>query len=294
VHIPTEIKQSLEKYSAGEYVIHPEYKDNQLLRIWIEQSQYKNHELPQYQMQQHARQRNFLYHFPLEAIGKTVILKVSDHSQYKKWYRRLNQWLVSPFKNYSLSAYYGGIGLQNIGIDSMQVIGYWTNKDNCNKSYLLYEEVIASMTATELCEKIQTEHANAEPIIQAITLSLAKITRNIHNHNMRHGDPHAGNFLLTSPIDNITSLTETSVADLNFTLIDLDKTCFTRSKLEIFKKLADLRDLRRFRVHNIEGIDCLPYYLGRPPSGLEKAVLKFWMRGGFNFYKWFKQGPKRK
>ena len=294
MYIPTTIKQSLIKYSAGEYVIHPDYKDNQLLRAWIEQSRFKEFEIPQYQMPQHARQRNFLYHFTLEAINKEVILKVSDYSRYQKWYRRLNQWLVSPFKDYSLNAYYGSIGLQTINIDSMHVLGYWTQQNSSKKSYLLYEKIPATMTAAELCMKLDAEHPQADPIIQAITRKLAHITRDMHDNNMRHGDPHAGNFLLATPVERITDLTEASATNLTFTLIDLDKTCFSRCKKGLCKQLADLRDLRRFRVHTIEGIECLPYYLGHHPSNLQKVILKFWMRGGFNIYKWFKRGSKRK
>lgn len=294
MYIPAEIRQPLKTYPAGKYVLHPDYKDNQLLRIWIEQSRFTDYESALYQMSEHARQRNFLYQFQLDAVGKEVILKVSDHSQYKKWYRRLNQWLVSPFKNYSLSAYYGSIGLQKINIDSINVIAYWTQQNNSKKSYLLYEKVNASMTAADLCTRINAEHPHAISIIQAIAERLANITRTIHAQNMRHGDPHAGNFLLTTPVLDITELTVERIAELNFILIDLDKTCFSRQKKGSLKTLADLRDLRRFRVANIEGIDCLQYYLGTPPSNMQKATLRFWMRGGFNFYKWFKKGAKRK
>lgn len=294
MYIPDAIQQPLVKYAAGEYVLHPDHKDNQLLRAWIEQSHFSEFESPAYQMSQHARQRNFLYHFALDSVDKEVILKVSDHSQYQKWYRRLNQWLVSPFKNYSLSAYYGSIGLQKINIDSIQVIGYWTQQGDHKKSYLLYEKVKAAMTVSDLCVRVHAEHPHADQITQAIAAKLARITRNIHSNNMRHGDPHAGNFLLTTPIKNIPDLTIDSVANLNFTLIDLDKTCFARNPISIMKKFADLRDLRRFRVHDIEGIACLPYYLEHQPSALQKAVLRFWMRGGFNIYKWFKRGSKRK
>jgi hypothetical protein len=294
VYIPAEIQQPLKTYVAGNYVVHPDYKDNQLLRIWIQQLHFTDYEAASNQMSQHARQRNFLYHFVLDAVGKEVILKVSDHSQYQKWYRRLNQWLVSPFKNYSLSAYYGSIGLQKINIDSIKVIAYWTQIDNSKKSYLLYEKVNASMTVADLCTKINAEHPQALSIIQAVAQRLANITRTLHAHNMRHGDPHAGNFLLTTAVPDITELTVERIAELNFTLIDLDKTCFSRQQKGTLKALADLRDLRRFRVANIEGVDCLQYYLGKTPSNMQKAALKFWMRGGFNVYKWFKKGSKRK
>lgn len=294
MYIPAAIKQPLATYAAGKYLLHPDYKDNQLIRAWIEQSRFGDYESATYQMSEHARQRNFLYHFQLDALGKEVILKVSDHSQYQKWYRRLNQWLVSPFKNYSLNAYYGSIGLQKINIDSIHVIAYWTQQDNTKKSYLLYEKVNACMTASELCVKVANEHPQAKEIIQTIAIKLANITHSLHTNSMRHGDPHAGNFLLTTPVHHISGLTTDAVAKLNFTLIDLDKTCFTRRHEGIIKKFEDLRDLRRFRVHDIEGIDCLPHYLRHPPSLTQKAILRFWMRGGFNIYKWFKRGSKRK
>lgn len=294
MYIPAAIHQPLCTYSTGKYVLHPDYEDNQSLRSWIEQSRFSQYESEDYQMSQHARQRNLLYSFHLDTIDKEVILKVSDHSQYQKWYRRLNQWLVSPFRNYSLSAYYGSIGLQKNKIDSIRVIAYWTHQDQGKKSYLLYEKVMASMTAADLCAKICSQHDDAKKIIDAIALKLAGITHAIHIDNMYHGDPHAGNFLLTTPVESVPGLTVESIEQLNFTLIDLDKTGFSRRHLRIFKPLADLRDLRRFRVHNIEGIECLPYYLGHPPSTMQKMILQFWMRGGFNLYKWFKCGSKRK
>ena len=295
MRISTNIRQSFSNYSWGKYVLHPRYANNKALLAWIEQVQFKNFETENHQIKKHSRQRNALYSFYLEAVQKEVVLKVSDNTQYRKWYRKLNQKLTTPFKNYSLNAFYGGIGFEENNLNSVKTIAYWTCKANHRtaKSYLLYEKVISPMSAHELYQQIIAQHSNANEIVDALATNLATTVKKIHACNMRHGDPHAGNFLLLDSVPNIAMLTADTTLQLKFTLIDLDKTTFTRNTVSMLKKIYDLRCLRRFRLGNIEGINSLQYYLGRTPSSSEKFTLLFWMRGGFNIYKWFKKSEKR-
>lgn len=295
MYIPDNIRQATKKYALGKYVIHPAHLNNQSLEDWIKDLQFEQSESPSYRMQLHSRKRNNLYSFQLPAVGKHVILKVSQISKHYRWHRKLNLILVSLFKNYSLNAYYGGVALEKINVDSIKVLAHWTCKrqTESEKSYLLYEKVDATMSVFDLCEQVSQKNAYADEIIIQIAKSLAKIVRNIHENDIRHGDPHAGNFLLCSPIPEVSQLTASSVTEMKFTLIDLDKIHFVHNERAWRKRILDIRCIRRFRIHNIDSDEGLSYYLERPSSLLERAILKFWMKGGFNFYKWVKSGNKR-
>lgn len=295
MYIPVDIRQTSRKYALGEYVIHPSHANNQSLEHWIKDLQFENYEKIDYRMQLHSRKRNNLYSFYLPSVDKEVVLKVSQISQDYRWHRKLNLWLVSLIKNYSLNAYYGGVALEKINVDSVKVLGHWTCKrqTQSEKSYLLYEKVNASMSVFDLCEQISQNNKNSKEIISAIAQTLAAVVRNLHANNIRHGDPHSGNFLLCSPVTDISLLTPACVKTMKFTLIDLDKMHFVRNEKAWRKKLLDIRCIRRFRIHNIDSNESLKYYLDRPASLLEKNILKFWMKGGFNIYKWVKSSNKR-
>lgn len=293
--IPSHLRQSAKNYALGEYVIHPAHANNNNLEQWIKNIQFEQCETSSNRMQLHSRKRNNLYTFYLDALNKEVVLKVSQISEHYRWYRKLNLMLVGWFKNYSLNAYYGGIALEKIDIDSLKVIAHWTCKRQTEneKSYLLYEKVDATMSVYDLCERISEKNPNADSIISAIALSLGNIIRTLHKNKIRHGDPHTGNFLLCSPITDISQLTPKSVKQMKFTLIDLDKVHYADHEKAWRKKIYDIRCLRRFYVHNIDSIKCMEYYLGRKPTLAERLILKFWMQGGFNIYKWFKHSKKR-
>lgn len=294
MYIPEAIRQTSRKYALGEYFIHPQHENNQTLEQWIKDLQFESQECTTNRMQLHSRKRNNLYSFHLPAVDKEVVLKVSQISNHYRWYRKLNLFLVSLIKNYSLNAYYGGIGLEEINVDSIKVLAHWTSKrqTESKKSYLLYEKVDATCSVFDLCDRISATHPEAEKLINQIAKSLADIIRHLHKNNIRHGDPHAGNFLLRSGINEINSLTTESVSQMKFTLIDLDKIHFVRNESKWQKKLFDLRCIRRFRVQAIASDECLAYYLNKKPNLLEKGILKFWMKGGFNLYKWLKPGNK--
>jgi serine/threonine protein kinase len=295
VYIPNNIRQPSNKYALGEYLIHPAHENNQTLELWIKELQFEQCESTANRMQLHSRKRNNLYSFHLACVDTEVILKVSQISKHYRWYRKLNLLLVSLIKNYSLNAYYGGVALENIKVDSVKVLGHWTCKrqGQSEKSYLLYEKVNASMSVFDLCDQVSQNNEKSKDIISAIAQSLAAVVRKLHANNIRHGDPHSGNFLLCSPVSNISQLTPESVKQMKFTLIDLDKTHFVRNERPWRKKILDIRCIRRFRIHDIDSDESLKYYLDRPASFMEKTILKFWMKGGFNFYKWIKPTKKR-
>ena len=295
MYIPKDFIQDPKKYALGKYVINPHFINNQALEQWIENLDFENFETDSFRMQLHSRKRNNLYSFHLPCVDKEVVLKVSQISKHYRWYRKLNLFLVDLIKNYSLNAYHGGVALEKIGIDSLKVIAHWTCKrqNESQKSYLLYEKVSASMTVFDLCNQLSERNPHAEQIIEKISKSLATVIRNIHTNNIRHGDPHAGNFLLRTEISNIHQLTTQDVDQLQFSLIDLDKVQFVRTKSAWRKKILDIRCIRRFKVHNIDSNVSLAHYLDRRPSFIEKMILKFWMRGGFNPYKWIKTSNKR-
>ena len=295
MHLPENIQQTSRHYALGEYFIHPDYINNKGLEDWLNNLEFEQTETDYNRMQLHSRKRNNLYSFDLPALDKKVVLKVSKVSDDYKWYRKLNLFLVSYFKDYSKNAYFGGKALESIGINTPKVIAHWSCKrqGKPKKSYLLYEKVDAVMSAFNLCQELVKVNTEASNIIMCITEKLALTVRQIHQHNIRHGDPHSGNFLVTSNVGNLTELTVEHCSRLDFYLIDLDKTCFSDQEKPWLKKFLDIRCMRRFRVPGVDSITCLKLYLNRPPTLLEKMILKFWMKGGFNIYKWFKRTNKR-
>ncbi|MEM8843827.1 MAG: lipopolysaccharide kinase InaA family protein [Pseudomonadota bacterium] len=295
MYIPENIRQTPRSYALGEYIIHPDYKNNKPLEQWIETISFEQAEIDSNRMQMHSRKRNNLFTFKQPDIDKEVVLKVSQNSKHYRWYRKLNLSLISLFKDYSLNAYYGGITLEKLGILTPKVIAHWSCKrqGERKKSYLMYEKVDANMTVFALCEKLNLHHSNATEVIQEITKILADVVKQLHENNFRHGDPHSGNFLLSNNIQNVANMTTSSCKNLKLYLIDLDKACFVKNEKPWKKKLLDIRCMRRFRVPGIESNTCLKHYYGRPPSILEKLILKFWMKGGMNPYKWIKRSEKR-
>lgn len=295
MYIPNHLRQTAKSYALGDYVIHPKHTNNAKLEQWIKNIQFEKFEVAGNRMQLHSRKRNNLYTFHLESLDKEVVLKVSQISKHYRWYRRLNLMLVGLFKNYSLNAYYGGIALEKINVDSLKVIAHWTCKRQTasEKSYLLYERVDASMSVFDLCRKLSESNSNANNVISSIAISLSAIIRTLHANNIRHGDPHAGNFLVSSPISSIDQLTPSSISNMKFTLIDLDKMHYAYTEKSWRKKIYDIRCIRRFYVHDIDHYKCLEYYLERNPKLIEKLILKFWVKGGLNIYKWLKPNKKR-
>ena len=295
MYIPNNIIQTAQKYALGSYVINPAFANNQALEQWIKNIDFEQFETDNYRLQFHSRKRNNLYSFNLPCVDKEVILKVSQNSTHYRWYRKLNLFLVGLFKNYSLNAYYGGIALESIDIDSVKVIAHWTCKrqNESKKSYLIYEKVTSSMTAFDLCHQLSEHNRDAKPILNEISKSLASVIRTIHSENIRHGDPHPGNFLLHTEIPDIHKMTVEHVDQLKFTLIDLDKVEFINNEGKWRKKIFNIRCIRRFFVHNIDYKVSLEHYLDRRPNIMEIVILKFWMRGGFNPYKWIKRNNKR-
>lgn len=295
MYIPDHLRQTAYQYALGKYLIHPAHTNNEALETWIKELQFEQYELPENRLQQHSRKRNILYTFHLPAINKDVILKVSQTSQHYRWYRKLNLLLTDLIKNYSLNAYYGSIALEKIDVESIRSLAYWTSKRQSQntKSYLLYEKIPATMSVYDLCLQLDKKNSNGKVIIDLIAKKLAATVRKIHANNIRHGDPHDSNFLIRSPVAQTEQLTTDSVAQMSFALIDLDKIQFSDKENSWMKKIRNLRCLRRFRVHTIEGLASLDYYLDRSPRLLDKAILKFWIMGGFNIYKWLKPGKKR-
>ncbi|MEM7304592.1 MAG: lipopolysaccharide kinase InaA family protein, partial [Pseudomonadota bacterium] len=246
MYIPENLKQYPQHYALGKYIIHHEYKNNKNLEDWIKNLTFEQSEIDYNRMQMHSRKRNNLYSFDLPAVGKEVVLKVSQISDNYKWYRRLNLFLVSLFKDYSLNAYYGGIALEKIGVLTPKIIAHWDCKrqGKSKKSYLMYEKANTHMTAFSLCDELLKTKSDSIPIIQEIAKQLAMTVRDIHKHNIRHGDPHGGNFLLATDTNNIKTLTLEDCKHLSFYLIDLDKTSFSDKEKPWKKKILDIRCMR--------------------------------------------------
>ena len=127
---------------------------------------------------------------------------------------------------------------KKIGVESIKSLAYWTSKrqSQSSKSYLLYEKIPATMSAYDLCLQLDKKNPNGKVIIDLIAKKLAATVRKIHANNIRHGDPHDSNFLISSPISQTEQLTADSVTHMSFALIDLDKIQFGDKENSWLKK----------------------------------------------------------
>ena len=287
MYIPHEFRQKPKLYSLGEYIIAPHCEVKNQIAAWIVGLRFLDCETADRKLSAHTRKANCLYEIQLDSYEAPLILKVVQPSNHRNWRRRLNSMLTRLFRNPNLSSFHCSLGFEQNNIASIKPIAYWTYQvpGQSEKSYLLYEKVQAEMSAWHLGEYLVETNPQANIIIEEITHQLAQVVRDIHAANMRHGDPHSGNFLVSLNGKDISTLTKGQISQLTFTLIDLDKSHFVRVRWKWLKYFFDMKCLRRFRIRELRGTPLLPYYLQREPNKTDLLVMKFWMRGGFNLYK---------
>ncbi len=278
----------------GIYAIAPDVLIKPELLNWIKEKKFNDFTGQIFQMHRHTRKRNKLYSFDHPIINTDVILKVSIIDRQYKFSRRLNLHISTLFKDYNFCAFKGAFLLRNIGIKCAKPIAYWTESNFFlqNKSYYLYEKIHTNHSLHSLANELSKSETNDKnSIFELLANKITSITRNIHNAGFRQGDPHPGNFLIKLPDINIKYLTMEDINKAEIFIIDLDKFSIAKPLGKTVKRFFDIRCMRRCTLGPFNQDAMLKFYLQDDYSKIWSLVLKFWIRGGFNIFKWFKS-PK--
>ena len=215
-------------------------------------------------------------------------MKVSQISKEYKFWRRVDLFITSLFKDYNYNSYNNSVRLQSAEIDTIIPIAYWTYGFSWfkRKSYFLYEKVEYDITVAELCNKIITSNVqNKNELIEAVTNRCISIVKKIHAANIRHDDPHGGNILTNLKLSTPIKFKVSDIENARFTLIDNDRCTSTRVSVDIVKRFFDLKCLTRFNICQISPQNLLRLYLGKEYTPYWWQVFKFWKSGGFSIKK---------
>ena len=286
-------KLSFSDGSKGVFSLPPKIENKEELKNWVVEKKFNNYIDQKHRMQRHTRKRNKLYSFHHPIQNKEVILKVSTIDKQYPLLRRINLLLSTLFSDYNFRAFKGSIELRNIDISCAKPIAYWTESNLIfrKKSYYLYEKIQADHSLFSFSQ-ILLENKNNEEVFNKLAIKTTDIIRCIHEAGFRQGDPHPGNFLVATPTSESSHYSIDEVSNMNMYIIDLDKFCIAKSFGHTIKRFFDLRCMRRCTLGPYNQHEMLKLYLQNEHSKVWDYVLSFWIRGGFNPYKWFKT-PKR-
>ena len=280
----------------GVFSLPPDITHKEELKTWVTERKFDSYVDEKYRMKRHTRKRNKLYSFIHPVSGKEVILKVSKIDKQYNFLRRINLLVSTFFSDYNSRAFNGSIQLKNIGINCANPVAYWTEYSNSlfrRKSYFMYEKIHASHSLFSFTQELLLENnkTNDELLIHLANKTI-NIIQHIHKAGFRQGDPHPGNFLISPPSQNINNLSINEINHMDMFIIDLDKFCKAKPLGRTLKRFFDLRCMRRCTLGPYNQYDMLKFYLQDEYSAIWDNVLRFWIRGGFNPFKWLKE-PKR-
>ena len=273
---------------GGKVLINTSLSYHKSIEKWIQDEQFRKHEVEQFRLSKKSRKRNKLYCFYNEITSKDVVMKVSQISKEYKFWRKVDLFISSLFKDYNFNSYKCSIILQEAGIDTIIPIAYWAHGGSWinRKSYFLYEKVESNLTVAELCNKIITSDMdNKKDLVEAIANRCVKLVKNIHAANIRHDDPHGGNILTNIEPAEINNIDVERIKKAKFILIDNDRCTTASTTTTTLKLFYDLKCLARFNVCQIPQKNLLRLYLGNEFKTYWWYVLNFWISGGFNIKK---------
>ncbi len=275
-------------YLHGKYITYKGNSYHHSIEKWINKSDFLSFELNDLIIQKKSRKRNKLYCFPLEPVSKKVTMKVSEVSKDYKFWRRINVFITSLFKDYNLNSYKNSIILHAAGVDTIIPIAYWTYQYSWfnYKSYFLYENVDSELTVTELHDHIKTSDLpHKDKLISTISEKHIAIIKSIHSANVRHDDPHGGNILTDIKYADIQNINVCDIENAKFTLIDNDRCTKTRLMIKPLKLFFDIKCLTKFNLKDIPHTEILKKYLGEGYNSIWSKIFIFWMSGGFSIKK---------
>ncbi|NNC68095.1 MAG: hypothetical protein HKN83_08690 [Gammaproteobacteria bacterium] len=281
--------------TKGMFSLPPNTELKENLKTWVIERKFDSYVDEKYRMMRHTRKRNKLYSFNHPISNTEVVLKVSTIGKQYNLLRRINLLISTFLSDYNFRAFKGSIQLKIIGVNCTNPLAYWTESNSLfrKKSYYMYEKIHASHSLFSMSQKLLLENnkTNDERFIQ-LANKTTDIIRHIHKAGFRQGDPHPGNFLISPVTQNFSKLSINEIKHMDMFIIDLDKFCKAKPLGRTLKRFFDLRCMRRCTLGPYNQYDMLKFYLQDEYSAVWKNVLRFWIYGGFNPFKWFKQ-PKR-
>ncbi len=275
--------------------IAPEIELKDSLTSWIIEKKFDAYIDQKHRMKCHSRKRNKLYTFYHPIYKSDVVLKVSKIDKQYNFFRRVNLLLSTLFNDYNFRAFNGSIELNNIGVNCAIPIAYWTESSFLfrKKSYYMYEKIEANFSLFSLSQELlPIGENNYNELYELLAQRTTNIVRQIHHAGFRQGDPHPGNFLIPLVNQKQKDLSINDINNLEMFIIDLDKFSTSKSLGPTLKRFFDLRCMRRCTLGPYNQYDMLKFYLRDEYSVKWEKVLKFWIHGGFNPFKWFRT-PKR-
>ncbi len=274
-------------YAHGRLSTNKDISCHKQVEKWIREKQFSRYEKSELSLGKKSRKRNKLYCFYDEHTGSNVVMKVSQVSRDYKFWRRMNLYITSLYKDYNYNSYKGSLKLLKAGVDTIKPIAYWTCKTSWlkQKSYFLYEKIESSLNVNELYnEIIASNPANKNELIDTIADKCIAIVQKIHAANLRHGDPHGGNILTDLDYNDIRDVSTEDIKRARFTLVDNDRCSSSRAPTATLKRFYDIKCLARFNICQIPQQELLRRYLGERHT-YWKYVLSFWNTGGFSLRK---------
>ncbi len=279
---------NLQQYKHGKYSVNKSLSYHSAIEKWIQTGQFLEREQDDLRLNKKTRKRNKLYCFHSELTNTNLVMKVSQISKDYKFWRKVDLYITSIFKDYNYNSYHNSMELREADIDTIKPIAYWTYEFSWlnRKSYFLYEKIESDLTVTELCNKIiATNIPNKRELTEAIINRCINIVKKIHAANIRHDDPHGGNILTSLELSKTNKINVEDINNSRFILIDNDRCTKATSSIPFIKQFFDLKCLTRFNVCEISHQDLLQRYLGKDYKKYWQYVLNFWLSGGFNIKK---------
>lgn len=275
-------------YSHGKFLTNKVFPSHKLTGQWIQDKQFLKYESAELLLDKKGRKRNKLYCFYYSPAGCNAIMKVSQISKHYRFWRKVDLFITSMYKDYNYRSYTGSIRLQQANIDTIKPIAYWTYKLSWlnRKSYILYKKVDDKLTVSELySDIIQSKMPDKDALIKMIAIRCVELVKKIHAASVRHDDPHSGNILTNLNYQDAAELTTEDIKSARFTLIDNDRCTSAHTAPAILKQFFDLKCLVRLSVCNLPHQELLKLYMKEKYKTYWWYVLSFWISGGFSIHK---------
>ena len=227
-----------------------------------------------------------VYALRLPGTGRAVVVKMQWLNAAAPWLRRTELAALWRFKDSALRALRGALALRAAGLSTLDPLAYWTHRPAGGREhrYLMYERIPAVESVRAVRERVMGEatrkrnllrepagkDTGGHPELDPFTLAMADYLRRLHGAGLRHRDVCSGNWLYTG---------SGADGDLRLWLIDTDGVSVAGRRSGVWKRLMDLRSLRRLDLTRRERELFLRRYLGGAYRPAWLRVLDFWWYG---------------
>ncbi len=293
------------KYSSGTYTVVSGLQEKNKLIEWIKRGEFREFEQDQFKISFLYSPHNTIYAFFLPYHPTKLVMKRNIVNPRSLLLRRIQVWFNCLLGTYARRAFVGSYLLHNKGISTPRPLAYWTFRHGWKKWFITGNYFLYEYQNGEKIEEIRRRAAQDDQYqyINQLYCKMFAFIKQIHIAGLRHGDPHAGNFLVSVP-QGTESLPDIKLASL--CLLDNDKAERAKRwhiRVPAVKHFFDFDDLARAIPKKYTAIvSPLRVYLGREPTGYDLWLLRFWESGGIRIRKrlrwrimeWYKQRKKRK